>query len=87
METISSAHDDVIAIDELHEYRRIDAIWYHVALAPLPSERGKGWDVVHRKPVVELCRDEIIERGGRRFYYGAKRQLGSKEVRRLPISS
>ena len=72
-----SPFEKVIEIDELHHYGQIDGIWYLVTLAPMPppKQRVNLWDVVHHKRVGEL--------DGRKFYCVAKRQLNSKEIRRL----
>ena len=70
-------------IHERQQYRRINDIWYHVTLEPLPPERAAVWDAVHRKRGNELLREEIVTCAGRSFYCAAKRQLNSKEVRRL----
>ena len=75
-----SPFEKVVEIDKLHRYCQIAGIWYLVTLAPMPPARQRaGWDVVLNKPLGEL--------DGRKHYYAGKRQLNSKEVRRLPSVS
>ena len=76
-----SPFEQAIQIDELHEYARLNGIWYLVTLAPMPpaGERAGVWDVVRH----EIVRDD----DKRTFYYAAKRQLNSKEIRRLPMTA
>jgi hypothetical protein len=78
---VRSPIEQVIEIDETHQYARIDGIWYLVTLAPMPpaGERAGLWDLVRHQPLGEL--------DGRGFYYQGKRQLNSKEIKRLPTTS
>jgi hypothetical protein len=79
-----SPYEEVIEVDETHQHWKISGIWYLVTLAPLPKERAGIWDVVRRKPGYQIERNDIIFRGRQPFYCAAKRQLNSKEIRRLP---
>ena len=74
---------NVIRIDDRQQYRRVNDIWYHVTLEPLPSEPATVWDAVHRKRGNELLREEIVTCAERSLYCASKRQLNSKKVRRL----
>ena len=71
-------YEEAINIDGTRRYWKTRGIWYLVMLAPLPLHDRTGvWDVVEHKDGLGLGSD-------RRFYCVAKRQLNSKEIRRLP---
>jgi hypothetical protein len=76
-----SPFEQEIEIDELHRYARLDGIWYLVTLAPMPpeGERAGLWDVARH--------EAVLDGDKRKFYYTAKRQLNSKEIRKLPASA
>jgi hypothetical protein len=73
-----------IPIDDSHEFRRIEGIWYELKLTPIPA-KGEVFDIVLKVRVSDVSSD------ARSFYgrpvycpQGGKRQLNSKEIRRLP---
>lgn len=73
-----------IPIDDSHEFRQIEGIWYELTLAPIPMNK-EVFDIVLRVRVSDVNPDP------RSFYgrpvhcpQGGKRQLNSKEIRRLP---
>jgi hypothetical protein len=65
--------------DDIH-YRRIDGVWYEVRTADLPAA-GRVYDFVLR----EYVQREKRAYGQRETYAAAKRQLNSKEIRRLGL--
>lgn len=78
----TEAPDDRIVIDESHEFRRIDGIWYELELAPLPPDRLVFDHGTRRECRGAMCR-EMIDFYGRPVYAIRKRQLNKKELRRI----
>jgi hypothetical protein len=78
---------DVRELGPDRQARRIDGVWYEVTLAPIPD--GRAFDVVFRCEVSRFP-GGFYELGARygayRRYAVAKRQMGSREVRRLPCA-
>jgi hypothetical protein len=64
--------DDLIELDSNHHYRKLDGIWYQIAIADIPAF-GYVWDVILRASVSK-------ERNGS-TYAAQKRQCNKKEVR------
>lgn len=80
---------DSVPIDSGAQYRKIDGLWYRLTLAPLPE----GWlavrDVVlgelHAQPNPWGVERLLREHYGRADRYAVgKRQIGKRELRRLP---
>jgi hypothetical protein len=73
-----------IPIDDSHEYRQLEGIWYELMLAPVPEDE-EVFDIV-LKVRVSQTNDEARSFYGRPVYCppGGKRQLNSKEIRHLP---
>ena len=72
-----------IPIDDSHEFRQIEGIWYELTLAPIPANK-EVFDIVLKVRVSDASADP------RSFYgrpvycpQGGKRQLNSKEIQRL----
>ena len=82
-------HPDVRRLDDAHEVRRIEGVWYLITLAPVPapgSERARCRDVVLGALLGEIDEARLHRTYGRRDRYGAvKKQLGSQEVRVLGL--
>lgn len=74
--------DDRIDVDPTHQIRRLDGIWYELELARL-----RPGSVVYDMGLRRLCTDsdehELFRFYGRAIYAARKRQLNSKEIRRL----
>jgi hypothetical protein len=68
-------------------YRRIEGIWYEFELAPIPSETRGLFDLVLKRKLSEVRREELIRIHGGPVYAVSKRQLNSKEIRRLKLVS
>jgi len=85
----SKEHPDVRRLDDAHEVRRIEGVWYLITLAPVPapgSERARCRDVVLGALLGEIDEARLHRTYGRRDRYGAvKKQLGSQEVRVLGL--
>lgn len=88
------AQTDVVKIDARGQYRRIDGIWYHVTLTPVPEGIGiydRSFDVVLGRYLRDLgspwsCEARLREQYGYGDRYAsAKRQIGKRELRRLPL--
>lgn len=83
---------DVVPIDAGGQYRRIDGVWYHITLSPVPESLylQDVYDVVLGRGLREIGPDwtrwarlkEQYGRGDR--YASAKRQIGKRELRLLP---
>ena len=86
----SEASDRRVLSDE-RELRRIDGVWYEIAVAAIPpaaEERAVRVDVLARAPVasvVERLRDDPLWLRGR--YAAAKRQLSKRELVRHGLRS
>jgi hypothetical protein len=74
-----------IPIDDTHEYRQLEGIWYELTLAPIPAGE-EPFDIVLKVRVSE-ANTEARSFYGRPVYCppGGKRQLNSREIRRLPV--
>lgn len=71
-----------VALSEGAYAVQLAGVWYRVELAAWPSEPGKEYDVVRRKPIVELKPSDgwwLDDYG----YAVRKRQLNSREIERL----
>jgi hypothetical protein len=67
--------------------RRIDGIWYEFGLSPIPADRAVVFDVALKRKLREILLADLIRFHGRAVYATSKRQLNSKELRRLiPVS-
>jgi hypothetical protein len=64
-------------------YRRIEGIWYEFELAPLPAENAGLVDVALKRKLRETSREQLIKFHGAEVYAVRKRQLNTKEIRRL----
>ena len=77
------ARADVVCIGSTRELRLIEGVWYELTLAPLPDAAEWADDVVLRKVAWPAPRS-TLERFYRRPVYAlTKRQLNTKEIRRL----
>jgi hypothetical protein len=76
---------DRVAIDDRHEHRLIDGLWYELELAPLPRGARAVYDMVLRRwcHVSDLKAIQALY-DGRRVYAARKRQLNKREIRKLP---
>lgn len=74
--------DDRIDIDQRHQLRRIEGIWYELELAMLPRNQFV-FDLGTRRQCSPGMRDEMIRFYGRAVYAIGKRQLNKKELRRI----
>jgi len=77
------ADSNLVRIDDTHSCRRINGIWYEVELRPVPRDLSFVFDAVARKPVAEIPPHDLERVGGVPHYAAVKRQLNSREVRRL----
>ena len=75
---------EVIKVDERHCYARLSEIWYEVELAPLPESCEGVFDIALKCDVRELRPYRFASLYGAEAYAVRKRQLNSKEIRRLP---
>jgi hypothetical protein len=73
---------DRIKIDETHECRLLAGIWYELELSPLP-EGVSAYDLVLRKAWPHDGADVFVKFYGRRVYAVRKRQLNTREIRRM----
>lgn len=73
-----------IKVDDSREYRLIEGVWYELTLAPIPAWADRVDDVVFRKKCFPAPRSVLESFYGRPTYAVKKRQLNSKEIRRLP---
>jgi hypothetical protein len=71
-----------VRLDAGRQCRWVDGAWHLVTLAPWVSP---GYDVVLRRRVDELTPEQVVRAYGARVYATAKRRLGKKEMRQLPI--
>jgi len=67
-------------------FRKIGGIWYEFELSPLPDEIDGLIDVALKRRLSEAYRNQLIRFHGKPVYATKKRQLNTKEIRRLPIS-
>jgi hypothetical protein len=74
---------DRIKIDESREYRLLDGLWYELELKPLPGGVSV-YDMALKAAWPHVSSDDLVKFHGRRVYAARKRQLNSKEIRRLP---
>ena len=84
---------DVVPIDANGQYRRIAGVWYHITLSPVPESLfyEDAYDVVLGGSLRDFGPDwtrsarlkEQYGRGDR--YASAKRQIGKRELRLLPL--
>ena len=77
------APSDFIAVDAQRCFRRIDAIWYGIELAPLPGDVSGLFDAVLKRRLSEVRHEDLILLHCGPVYAVRKRQLNSKEIRRL----
>jgi hypothetical protein len=64
-------------------YRQIEGVWYEVELGRLPDDGRPAWDAVMRRLTNQIPHSERLQAYGRGRYAVRKRQLNSREVRRL----
>jgi hypothetical protein len=73
-----SPPSDLVPIDDFHQYRKINDIWYLITFAIFPSFLiDSVWDVVAGK----ITRDRAVIMNGQRLYATGKRQCNKKEIR------
>lgn len=73
-----------IDVDSAYQIRRIDGIWYELELAPFHA--GKVvYDMGLRRECTEADRRQLSDFYGRAVYARRKRQLNSKEIKRLAL--
>lgn len=73
---------DRIKIDDKRECRKLEGIWYELDLSPIPSG-PPVYDQALRRSSDQISRDERWNFYGRSVYAVSKRQLNSREIRRL----
>jgi hypothetical protein len=76
---------NLLAIEAGRCYRRIEGIWYEFELAPLPNESSGLFDMVLKRRLKDVARNELIRLHNGPFYAVSKRQLNSKQLKRLPM--
>jgi hypothetical protein len=78
---------EVVRLGEDRQFRWMDGAWHLIELKPFPARpwEDPGHDVVLGRPVARLTLPEVRRAYGRNVYAAAKRRLGNKEVRRLPL--
>jgi len=76
-----------VPINATAQYRKIDGIWYKVALRPLAEVEPSAFDVVLKKPVSEFGWCEARTTYGRPVFAVAKQQIGKREIRKLQESA
>ena len=74
---------DRIKLDDAREYRLLEGIWYELELAALPPG-VVVYDMALRKTWPDVSTDALVKFHGRRVYAVRKRQLNSREIRRMP---
>ena len=74
--------DDRIDVDETHQLRRIDGIWYEPELADIPADTIV-FDLGTKRTCTSLIAAETFKFYGRAVYATRKRQLNKREIRRL----
>jgi hypothetical protein len=67
-------------------YRRIEGIWYEFILSPFPPARLGHFDFALKRELMGISRAELIAFHGAPVYASHKRQLNSKEIRRLNLA-
>ena len=75
---------DRIRVDDAREYRLMDGVWYELIFAPIPEGMYGIYDPVLKKGYPELTPAQLYACHGRAVYVARKRQLNTKEIRRLP---
>jgi hypothetical protein len=75
--------DKVVKVDEWHECRIVDGIWYELERRPLPND-GSVFDLLLKKTCTQVDHEQLRRHYGSAIYTFRKRQLGKKEIRRLP---
>jgi hypothetical protein len=72
-----------LVVDETHQVRRVDGIWYEVEMASLPRS-VPAFDVVERRLMYRdgPTLDHLQKQYGAVVYASRKRQLSSREIRR-----
>jgi hypothetical protein len=64
--------------------RQVDGIWYEFRLSPIPEDCSGLVDVFFRRKLKDVHRRELEREHGGPVFAVNKRQLNSKEIRRLP---
>lgn len=67
------------AIDEMHEYRLMDGIWYLLEYKPVTAESIGARDLVSG----ERIQHPLGWRNGQKYYAARRRQLNTQEIKRL----
>lgn len=75
-----------VKIDATSEYRRIDGVWYELALRPITADVQQHRDVVLRKRLADFQLREAERIYGAQVYAASKRQLNKREIRRLRLN-
>jgi hypothetical protein len=71
-----------VRIDDSHEYRMIDGIWYELELANL-TDGSRVYDMGLRAFYPDVTSGDLVRFYGRRVYAIRKRQLNSKEIHQI----
>jgi len=79
------AHVDRRDIDECHQLRRLDGIWYEVTLGPLPAPRVQADDMVYDACWDAVRKAWVSRRQGDANYAVSKRQLGAQELKKYGL--
>jgi hypothetical protein len=74
-------------IDEGHQLRRIDGIWYEVALGLLPAPRVQANDIVYDSCWDAVRKEWVSRRHGDVTYAVSKRQLGAQELKKYGLGT
>ncbi len=72
--------DDLLKVDTLHQYRKLDGVWYFVTLRDIPFD-GKVFDIVLQKTLTYWTATAFYE--GKRFYAYHQRHCTKKEVKHI----
>lgn len=76
---------DRVPVDATREYRRIDGVWYELNLRPITPETHTERDMYLRIPVFKFEPCMASRTYGARVYAASRRQLNSKEIKRLGL--
>jgi len=73
----SKKRDDLVVIDEYHQYRQIKGIWYFLTLADLPSQQFVQDVVLQVRMTPQIAYSEY----GKSVYAIRKQQCSKKEIK------
>jgi hypothetical protein len=74
-------------IDEHHQLRRIDGIWYEVTLGLLPAPRLQANDIVYDACWDAVRKEWVSRRHGDANYAVSKRQIGTHEMKKYGLGT